>query len=90
MSTSIRLEVNSEHIRVAQRSHGRWTPVDIAVLRQTSYLPVGMLDDCLQLMDERGVEFSCAVSEALRQFLEHYAAGQTVRPAQFELACEAT
>ncbi len=59
----------------------------MAILRQTTYMPVGMLGQSLQLMDARGVEYSCFVPEAMQDFLERFAQGLPLTPARFELTC---
>lgn len=88
-SHDIELEINvtTDHIHQASRTHGRWTPVDLAILRDTIYLPVGMLDQSLQLMDSGGVEYSCPLPPAMRDFLQRFEQGLPVGPARFELTC---
>lgn len=82
----VEINITEIHIRAAQQSQ-RWNPAEIAILQQTTFLPVGYLANRIQLMDEQGVEYTCDMPATLVQFLERFRQGAAVLPGTFTLGC---
>ena len=85
--THLDIVVTGEHIAAARRS-GQRTPVEVALLAQTAYLPAGFFDGAISLMDAEGGELLCEVSAGMQEFLEAFGSGKPVSPATFRLECE--
>jgi hypothetical protein len=84
----VKVCIDERHIRAAQRGQSRLTPLEIAVLDQTPYLPTGFVNGSITLMDEDGTEFQCPLSPEAQEFLSANCQARIVQPITVTLDCE--
>jgi hypothetical protein len=85
----LELRINEEHILAARRNRRGLTPIEMAVLQQTDYLPTGFIDGSISLIDEDGKDYLCHIPPEMSEFLQAFRADLPVSPATFELECAA-